>query len=278
MARGLSAETLDVTKNQAISDELARFETVLRNLQIGDPVRPLSPPRNGDVQNQLSEVQNAWQGSVRPLVGAYLVGDAAERAAVLDRFDSELDSFVGRINQLVLVMERSYADDTNVLRTMQVTLVLLAIIGTIVLIRFFSLLVIRPVGVLHDGMRRMISNDLAVRLPEGSDDELGGLAQGFNQMAEHLQTVPTAPWRNGSRPKRAAWRSATTNSAFFTPSLLFSANRSSKRRFARALLIKSSPHWGPMPALCGSISQNPKSSHWSRMTVCPTLSCSVSAS
>jgi two-component system nitrate/nitrite sensor histidine kinase NarX len=189
MARGLSAETLDVTKTQAIIDELARFETVLRNLQIGDPVRPLSPPRNGDVQNQLSEVQNAWQGSVRPLVGAYLVGDAAERAAVLDRFDSELDSFVGRINQLVLVMERSYADDTNVLRTMQVTLVLLAIIGTIVLIRFFSLLVIRPVGVLHDGMRRMISNDLAVRLPEGSDDELGGLAQGFNQMAEHLQTA-----------------------------------------------------------------------------------------
>jgi two-component system nitrate/nitrite sensor histidine kinase NarX len=122
-------------------------------------------------------------------VGAYLVGDAAERAAVLDRFDSELDSFVGRINQLVLVMERSYADDTNVLRTMQVALVLLAIIGTIVLIRFFSLLVIRPVGVLHDGMRRMISNDLAVRLPEGSDDELGGLAQGFNQMAEHLQTA-----------------------------------------------------------------------------------------
>lgn len=90
---------------------------------------------------------------MRPLVGAYLVGDAAERAAVLNRFDSELDSFVGRINQLVLVMERSYADDTNVLRTMQVTLVLLAIIGTIVLIRFFSLLVIRPVGVLHDGMR-----------------------------------------------------------------------------------------------------------------------------
>ena len=189
MARGLTDETPDELKNQAISDELARFEIVLRDLQIGDPLRPLSPPRNGDVQNQLSDVKNAWQGSVRPLVSAYLVGDAVTRAAVLDRFDSELDSFVARINQLVLVMERSYANDTNVLRTMQVTLVLLAIIGTIVLIRFFSLLVIRPVGVLHDGMRRMISNDLAVRLPEGGDDELGGLAQGFNQMAEHLQTA-----------------------------------------------------------------------------------------
>ncbi|MBK7462451.1 MAG: hypothetical protein IPJ50_06625 [Betaproteobacteria bacterium] len=49
-------------------------------------------------------------------------------------------------------------------------------------------------GVLHDGMRRMISNDLAVRLPEGSDDEPGGLAQRFKSTVEHLQTACRTGW------------------------------------------------------------------------------------
>lgn len=189
MARGMDADAPDAIKSKAIIKELEHFETVLRDLQLGDPARPLSSPRNGDVQNQLSEVQKAWRGTVRPLVTAYLAGDLLQRAAVLDLFDSELESFVHRINQLVLVMERSYSDDTNLLRYVQGALVLLALLGTVILVRFFIQLVIRPVGVLHTGMQRMISNDLAVRLPEDSDDELGGLAKGFNQMAEHLQVA-----------------------------------------------------------------------------------------
>ncbi|MDP3636162.1 MAG: type IV pili methyl-accepting chemotaxis transducer N-terminal domain-containing protein [Azonexus sp.] len=187
MARGLGNAVLDTAKAKEIAEEVDYFETVLGDLQLGDSERPLSGPRNGDVQNQLTDVQRAWRGTVRPLVLAYLSADQAQRALTLDRFDRELEPFVHRINQLVLVMERSYVDDTNLLRTMQVSLVLLAILGTIILIRFFIRLVIQPVSVLHAGMQRMISNDLAVRLPVDSDDELGGLAHGFNQMAEHLQ-------------------------------------------------------------------------------------------
>lgn len=187
MAREQEAAVPHAAKVKAITEELERFEAVLRDLQIGDPARPLSPPRNGDVQNQLSEVQQVWRGKIRPLVAAYVAGNPTQRAATLDRFDGELEPFVNSINQLVLVMEHSYANDTNLLRSVQAALVLLAIIGTAVLVRFFIRLVIRPVGILNAGMRRMINNDLAVRLPVDSDDELGGLAQGFNQMAEHLQ-------------------------------------------------------------------------------------------
>ena len=189
MARGQEVKGQDVALAKALSAELERFEKVLQDLQLGDPQRPLSPPRNGEVQNQLSEVQKTWRGMLRPLVLAYLSGNFAEREAVLDHFDSELEPFVNSINQLVLAMEQSYTSDTNLLRTVQAVLVLLAIFGTVILIRFFIRLVIRPVDVLHAGMRRMISNDLAVRLPVDSDDELGGLARGFNQMAEHLQTA-----------------------------------------------------------------------------------------
>jgi two-component system nitrate/nitrite sensor histidine kinase NarX len=189
MERNLKAKVPEASALQALSEELERFDKVLRDLQQGDPARPLSSPRNAEVQEHLQSVEKVWQEAVRPLVVSYLAGGRGEREKVEGRFDVELEPFVSTINELVLSMERSYAADTNLLRTVQAVLVALAIIGTVILIHYFSRLVIRPVGVLHAGMRRMTGNDLTVRLPVNTDDELGGLAFGFNQMAEHLQNA-----------------------------------------------------------------------------------------
>jgi two-component system nitrate/nitrite sensor histidine kinase NarX len=172
-----------------LADEVKLFDKVLTDLQNGDPQRPMAPPRNQEVQQQLLAVEASWRLTVRPLVIDFLAADEAARVGITDRYDAELDGFVSRINQLVLVMEHNYASNTKLLRTVQAALIVLAMFGTIMLIRFFLKLVIQPVQILHKGMRRMTGSDLSVRLPVSSNDELGGLAIGFNQMAEHLQTV-----------------------------------------------------------------------------------------
>jgi len=172
-----------------LQHEMELFDKVLSDLQHGDPLRPMAPPRDGTVQQQLLAVEATWRLSVRPLVEAFLAASENDRTVPDVRFDGELEGFVSRINELVLAMERDYARNTNLLRSVQAALMLLAIVGTAILIRFFVQLVIHPVQVLHTGMRRMTGNDLTVRLPVTSDDELGGLARGFNQMAEHLQTA-----------------------------------------------------------------------------------------
>ena len=187
MARSLEAPNKTIAFGQRVATELERFDHVLRDLRHGDPARPLAPPRDGDVQQRLFAVEESWRDTMRPLVTSFLQQPVDQREAALERFDRELEGFVGRINDLVLAMERSYTVDTNLLRTVQAALVLLAALGTAILIRFFLSLVIRPVGELHDGIRRMSNGDLSVRLPVKTDDELGGLARGFNQMAEHLQ-------------------------------------------------------------------------------------------
>jgi two-component system nitrate/nitrite sensor histidine kinase NarX len=185
MVRGMEG---DVALAGELRVEAERFDTVLHDLAWGDPARPLSSPRNAEVRHLLTVVEKSWQAALRPLVEQYLEGEAG-RLSASRRYDREVDGFVSQINELVLAMERSYARDTNLLRTVQGLLVVLAIIGTVILIRFFVRLVIRPVGVLHAGMRRMTGSDLGVRLPIESDDELGALAHGFNQMAGHLQAV-----------------------------------------------------------------------------------------
>ena len=189
----MSRVSEDKLRSQQVSallaDEVKLFDKVLNDLQNGDPQRPMAPPRNDEVQQQLLAVEASWRLSVRPLVVAFLAAEEQDRAGLSDRYDAELDGFVSRINHLVLVMEPNYASNTNLLRTVQAALIVLAMFGTAMLIRFFIKLVIEPVQILHSGMRRMTGSDLSVRLPVSSNDELGGLAIGFNQMAEHLQAV-----------------------------------------------------------------------------------------
>jgi two-component system nitrate/nitrite sensor histidine kinase NarX len=170
-----------------LQEEVQRFDKVLRDLQNGDPQRPMAPPRDEDVQQRLLAVESSWRLSVRPLVESFATASARERLVIGDRYDNELNDFVGRINELVLAMEKNYTTNTNLLRTVQLALIVLVLFGAVMLINFFNQLVIRPVQILHSGMRRMTNKDLSVRLPVNSDDELGSLATGFNQMAEQLQ-------------------------------------------------------------------------------------------
>jgi len=169
--------------------ELERFDEVLLDLRQGDPARPMAPPRDADVQRKLLAVETSWREAVRPMVAEFLGAARERREAALDRFDNELEGFVAGINDLVLAMEHSYAANTNLLRSVQAALVMLAALGTVLMIWFFMAQVIRPVSELHAGIRRMGNNDLGVRVAVKTDDEFGGLAQGFNQMAEHLQAA-----------------------------------------------------------------------------------------
>ena len=189
MSSGLENRREAAVFARRLQTEFERFERVLGDLRQGDPARPMAPPRDTEVQQKLLGVENSWRETVRPLVAEFLAAVPERRAAVLDRFDSELEGFVADINDLVLAMEHSYAANTNLLRSVQAALVFLALLGTAFLTWFFMVQVIRPVSELHAGIRRMGSNDLGVRVPVKTDDEFGDLAQGFNQMAEHLQDV-----------------------------------------------------------------------------------------
>lgn len=190
LGRGVYGPDQSAMVASEIGAEMERFEKVLVDLEQGDPVRPLSPPRDAAVYQGVKAVKEAWGSTIKPMLLDYLkADDRAGRQEILARFDGEVVRFVAGINELVLRMESNYAFNANLLRTCQIGLAVLAVIGTAILIRFFFVQVIRPVDHLHNGIRRMAGDDFSVRLPVETRDEFGVLASGFNRMAEHLQEV-----------------------------------------------------------------------------------------
>ncbi len=174
---------------QDIEREITLFENTLVELEFGNPQRPLFLPKEPEVDAKVSELKNTWMG-IKPKIQKILY---AKPSTIDDRSLSDyrpaLESFVSGINDLVAMVEKSNANAAAMLRSIQIALVIVALIGTIVLDYIFSLLLVRPVQRLNQGLKSMGEADFGVRLPISSSDELGELAQGLNQMAEELQDI-----------------------------------------------------------------------------------------
>lgn len=164
--------------------EMNRFEEVLAGMKAGDPVRPLVLPRDIEIVAELEAVERRWLDKVKPL----LTGAAADRVPMA-AVRAEVESFVGHIDQIVRLIEAHNARNIAILRYMQFGLIALALVGAVALIYMMSLLVVRPVVKLAEGMQRMTAGDFGTRLPVETRDEFGELAEGFNRMASRLQDV-----------------------------------------------------------------------------------------
>ena len=170
--------------------EMTAFEKVLRELERGDPARPLFLPRDPAVNAQMEELKEEWYGNIKPLLEEVLASSSPEgRRQLLRAYRPAVERYVSMINELVLRIEQDNARKTNLLRSIQLSLVGLAMAGTALLIYLMFVLIIRPIRKLQDGIRRMAAEDFSVRVPVRTRDEFGSLAFGFNQMADHLENL-----------------------------------------------------------------------------------------
>lgn len=175
---------------RTIAEKVARFEAVFNDLERGDPQRPLALPKDDKVHDLMVSLRQDWEFGIRPQIARILdTPQRAEQERMLAEYRIAVENFVEQVNDLVDMVEHSNARATNLLRSFQIALVSLALVGTVLMMSVFSVMVVRPVTRLQEGIRRMGQADFAVRLPVDSRDEFGDLAQGFNQMADQLHDL-----------------------------------------------------------------------------------------
>ena len=173
-----------------VEAKIAQFEKVLSDLEHGDPQRPLSLPKDQGVRTQMGKLHQGWQTDIKLRIGRILdTTEKPKQEKMLVEYRYAVENFVNDVNDLVAMIEHSNAHATMLLRSFQIGLVSLALIGTVLLMNLFSLMVVRPVNRLLEGIRRMGKADFSVRLQVEKRDEFGELTEGFNQMANQLQDI-----------------------------------------------------------------------------------------
>ncbi len=173
----------------AAARQVADIDTTFAQLRKGDPQRPLQLPPAEAIREQFNQLAAQWQAVLRPaaLGLSHLKGDVYAQAQV--HFEERTHAFVRTVDALVQSIERDGERRTLWLRGSQLALLILALVGTASVIYMMFSLIVQPITRLDEGMHRMKERDFHVRLDSGRVDEFGALANGFNQMADRLETV-----------------------------------------------------------------------------------------
>lgn len=189
LSRPQSTPAEDEALKAVIVKEVATFERIMRDLENGDPNRPLFLPREAEIERLLKQMRLEWNEEMRPRIEGMLPMRQDQRAAQLVQYRAAVEQFVSHVNQLVAAVEVSGTRSATWLRLLQIGLIVLALIGTALLIAFFFVMVIRPLEEMRDGIRRMSEADFRARLQVRRNDEFGEVGRGFNAMADRLEDI-----------------------------------------------------------------------------------------
>ena len=164
-----------------LPEQVHEFNQSLQTLRHGDPERPLFVPWDADTRLQFQRIESDWRNyrtawidntpsDYRPLRGHTVA------------FAADIDAFVGGI-------ENHIARWTATLHLLQLSMLGLIILAAVVLLYTGYLFVLEPVGQLKQAIEKIQAGDFQARVEHRSSDEFGTLADGFNGMAEHLQSM-----------------------------------------------------------------------------------------
>lgn len=174
----LSISTSDA---QGLSRRAAAFDTQLKQLRGAATGRASPVPWDPTVQSRFAVVQQDWASFrdrwvlARPDSLAGLEGDTA--------------AFASHIDALVAGIEAHMARWTNLLHLLQLAMMALVVLSATLLLYYGYLYVLEPVEHLKRAIERIQGGDFHARVDKVTSDEFGTLAEGFNGMAEHLQTM-----------------------------------------------------------------------------------------
>jgi two-component system nitrate/nitrite sensor histidine kinase NarX len=167
--------------DQKLLAHIDNFNQSLTLLRNGDSARPLQVPWDTTVRQHFADVEKDW---------AQFRANWLEHTPVnLSRLTPETEAFVADIDALVNSIEANMAGWTSTLRLLQIGVLMVALLGAVILLVAGYLFVLEPVNQLKQAIGKIQDGDFAFRVAPVGNDEFGTLAEGFNGMAAHLQSL-----------------------------------------------------------------------------------------
>ena len=174
----LAVGTGEVAVLPQLADE---FERSLATLRHGDYERPLFVPWDDVTRAHFAVVEGDWIRFRK----AWIEAPAESRAGLRD----QTAAFAADIDALVAGIERHMSRWTALLHLLQTAMMAFAVLGSAMLLYAGYLFVLEPVSRLKQATERLQRGDFSARVDRVTSDEFGTLAECFNGMAEHLQSM-----------------------------------------------------------------------------------------
>lgn len=175
------ALSIGTGESAALTEQVKEFDESLSVLRSGDPERPLFVPWDDTVRSRFAMVEVDWKAFRSSWIDSRTENPRNLRAQTV--------AFASHIDALVTSIESHMAHWTAMLHLLQMTMLAMAILGAAVLLYTGYLFVLEPVGQLKQAIEKIEAGDFGARVERVTSDEFGTLADGFNGMAEHLQSM-----------------------------------------------------------------------------------------
>lgn len=177
----LTVGSSGVSGVQELPVHIQKFEESLALLRNGDPRRPLQVPWDKTVLPHFAAVERDWT----QFHANWLSGQPSN----MGRLNSDTVAFVADIDTFVNSIETHMSGWTATLHFLQMCLLMLALVGSGVLLVAGYLFVLEPVNQLKYAIQKIQAGHFGFRVDRIGNDEFGALAEGFNGMASHLQSL-----------------------------------------------------------------------------------------
>ena len=173
--------SIGTRETSQLPEQIAEFNRSLSILRQGDPERPLFVPWDTDTNQRFAVVENNW--------AAYQSRWIQGQPAIFNDLRGDTVTFADNIDQFVNSIEVHIAQWTALLHLLQMSMLASVVVGATVLLYTGYLFVLEPVGQLKQAIEKIQQGNFDARVERVSSDEFGTLADGFNGMAEHLQSM-----------------------------------------------------------------------------------------
>ncbi len=181
------AETGQLSKNPS-DEKISKVKLSISEFEkrINSPILKIVIPQDGDhdLYTLHNNLVKDWNEQITPSINEALANTSAA-----PQYIDLIEKFVHRIDEMVLLLERSTESKIKLLSMVQAISLFMT-----VLIIFIAMLdiknnVVLPLQELVHMARRASRGDLTARVEYESQDELGVLGDSFNHMAEELSKI-----------------------------------------------------------------------------------------